>query len=70
MTYKVMWLLMVLATKSLDLMVIGALGVDDEPSYRYINVDRPFIFVIDDSQPGVTLFMGEYRGDEKAKKLH
>ena len=50
-------------------MEIGAIDVDDEPSYRYINVDRPFIFVIGDSQTGVSLFMGEYRGDENAKKI-
>ena len=50
-------------------MAIGAFGVDEEPSYRYINVDRPFMFVIGDSQTGVSLFMGEYRGDEKAKKI-
>ncbi|MBO6018339.1 MAG: hypothetical protein J6P41_02995, partial [Prevotella sp.] len=40
----------------------------EEPSYRYINVNRPFLFVIGDRQTGVALFMGEYRGDEKAKK--
>ena len=45
-------------------MAIGAFGVDEEPSYRYINVDRPFMFVIGDSQTGIPLFMGEYRGDK------
>ena len=45
-------------------MAIGAYGVDEKPSYRYINVDRPFMFVIGDSQTGVSLFIGEYRGDE------
>lgn len=48
-------------------MAIGAMG-GEEPSYRYINVNRPFLFVIGDRQTGVALFMGEYRGDEKAKK--
>lgn len=48
-------------------MAIGAMG-GEEPSYRYINVNRPFLFVIGDRQTGITLFMGEYRGDEKAKK--
>ena len=46
---------------------IGAMGV--EVNYLSINVDRPFMFVIGDSQTGVSLFMGEYRGDEKAKKI-
>ncbi len=50
-------------------MAIGAFGVDETPSYRYICVDRPFMFVIGDSQTGVSLFMGEYRGDEKAKRI-
>ena len=45
-------------------MAIGAFGIDEEPSYRYINVDRPFMFVIGDSQTGIPLFMGEYRGDK------
>jgi hypothetical protein len=27
------------------------------------------VFVIGDSQTGLSLFMGEYRGDEKAKKI-
>lgn len=45
-------------------MAIGAFDVDEEPSYRYINVNRPFMFVIGDCQMGVPLFMGEYRGDK------
>ena len=47
-------------------MAIGAMGV--EANYQYIKVDRPFMFVVGDSQTGIPLFMGEYRGDEKAKK--
>lgn len=49
-------------------MAIGAMG-GSEPSYRYINVNRPFMFVIGDSQTGVTLFIGEYRGDKKARSV-
>ena len=48
-------------------MAIGA--VDFETNYLRINVDRPFMFVIGDSQTGIPLFMGEYRGDEKAEKI-
>ena len=49
-------------------MAIGAFGV--EANYRCINVDRPFVFIIGDSQTGVPLFMGEYRGEKEAKKLN
>jgi len=46
-------------------MAIGAIGI--EANYLYVKVDRPFMFVIGDSQTGVSLFMGEYRGDEKGR---
>lgn len=48
-------------------MAIGAMG--GEVNFISISVDRPFLFVIGDSQTGLSLFMGEYRGDEKAKKI-
>ena len=48
-------------------MAVGAFV--DEVNYRCINVDRPFMFVIGDSQTGVSLFMGEYRGEKEARKI-
>lgn len=50
-------------------MAIGAFCVDDpEPElYTDFYANRPFIYAIVHTKTGAIVFMGEYRGDEKAK---